>query len=373
MSQVVSKKRTLFDRRIVVSLMLLQTAVLLSLAINTERYLRKAIIQSATAGTQIAANLLALQYTLPVLAGRLSLSEQHMNWIADDGYAVSLTVQDGNGNTSLFESHSTPVNEGRTIFRSIGGDLYPKKQIQASAPIVHEGEVIGNIILGLDPFGTFASIRIGRWQAVAISTGGLLLSFLLVWTATRSLLHPIRALVKAAAKAVNSELNANVQCRTIQEINELAGSLRAVAERQTVQEDQQVNLAPFTPRIGELAQLAGYVANEIRNPLAGISGCSQVLKKMSRTDFVRAELIDMIGSDVERLDHIVGKFLDFARYSDPECQTVMVSEVVETAISAVSVAILNGLGSLHPSSIQSRPIIHRPCVMACWQYIQPGG
>ena len=88
-------------------------------------------------------------------------------------------------------------------------------------------------------------------------------------------------------------------------------------------------------RLAELGELAACVANEIRNPLAGISACSQVLKKSQEGERVKDELLNMILSDVERLEEVVMKFLDFASLSDSGLKSLKINEVVEETLSLV--------------------------------------
>jgi nitrogen fixation/metabolism regulation signal transduction histidine kinase len=88
-------------------------------------------------------------------------------------------------------------------------------------------------------------------------------------------------------------------------------------------------------KMASLGELAACIANEVRNPLAGISGCSQVLRRRFEGNQETEELLDMISSDVKRLEEVVRKFIDFARLSKPELRNTRIIEVVERAIDLI--------------------------------------
>ncbi len=71
-------------------------------------------------------------------------------------------------------------------------------------------------------------------------------------------------------------------------------------------------------RMGDLAmlgELAAGIAHEIRNPLASISGSIQVLNdSLSKEDaLINERLMDIISREIDRLNHMVNDFLQFAR------------------------------------------------------------
>lgn len=67
-------------------------------------------------------------------------------------------------------------------------------------------------------------------------------------------------------------------------------------------------------QLAQLGQLSASIAHEIRNPLAGISGSFQMIKKLNHLP----EKVDMLASigvkETERLNDLVCSFLDFARF-----------------------------------------------------------
>jgi two-component system sensor histidine kinase PilS (NtrC family) len=66
-------------------------------------------------------------------------------------------------------------------------------------------------------------------------------------------------------------------------------------------------------RLATVGRLSANMAHEIRNPVASISGAVEALAKDLPPDEGRNRLVEIVLRESERLDHIVGSFLDYAR------------------------------------------------------------
>jgi signal transduction histidine kinase len=88
-------------------------------------------------------------------------------------------------------------------------------------------------------------------------------------------------------------------------------------------------------RLAALGQLSAGLAHEIRNPLAVIKGSADMLtRKVAGSEPLVAELAGYISSEVNRLNVLVVRFLDFARPSKLELRPERVVEIVERALEA---------------------------------------
>lgn len=117
-----------------------------------------------------------------------------------------------------------------------------------------------------------------------------------------------------------------------QRYRELAETLAETNRRlEQIQEE-----ARRSERLAALGQLSAGLAHEIRNPLGVIKGAAEMLnKKLQPTDHVTSELAGYISSEVNRLNAIVSRFLDFARPHDLELSPQEISPLIDRALKAV--------------------------------------
>jgi signal transduction histidine kinase len=89
-------------------------------------------------------------------------------------------------------------------------------------------------------------------------------------------------------------------------------------------------------RLAALGQLSAGLAHEIRNPLGVIRGSAEMLtQKVAGTNPLASELAGYISIEVNRLNSLVARFLDFARPSHLDLQPLQVSAIVDRALDAV--------------------------------------
>jgi signal transduction histidine kinase len=83
----------------------------------------------------------------------------------------------------------------------------------------------------------------------------------------------------------------------------------------------------FSTRLTAMSRLTGGVAHEIKNPLNAIALHLEILRsKLTEHPEMRAE-VEVIGSEIARLDRVVKTFLDFQRPVDLKMRPVNVVEV----------------------------------------------
>jgi nitrogen-specific signal transduction histidine kinase len=93
-------------------------------------------------------------------------------------------------------------------------------------------------------------------------------------------------------------------------------------------------------RLAALGQLSAGLAHEIRNPLAVIKGSADMLShKVAASEPLIAELAGYISSEVNRLNALVVRFLDFARPSKLELRPERIPEIVDRALAAATAAV----------------------------------
>lgn len=89
-------------------------------------------------------------------------------------------------------------------------------------------------------------------------------------------------------------------------------------------------------RLAALGQMSAGLAHEIRNPLGVIKGSAEMLsQKLSGAEPLAGELAGYISSEVDRLNALVARFLDFARPMQVEAKPHPVSDIVDRALESV--------------------------------------
>ena len=95
-------------------------------------------------------------------------------------------------------------------------------------------------------------------------------------------------------------------------------------------------------RLAALGQLSAGLAHEIRNPLGVIKGSAEMLsQKVAGSQPLVAELAGYISSEVNRLNALVVRFLDFARPSKLETRPERISEIVDHALESAAASFPN--------------------------------
>jgi len=95
-------------------------------------------------------------------------------------------------------------------------------------------------------------------------------------------------------------------------------------------------------RLAALGQLSAGLAHEIRNPLAVIKGSAEMLtQKLRGAAPLTSELAGYISSEVNRLNALVSRFLDFARPLHVELRPLDISRVADRALESVAGALPN--------------------------------
>lgn len=130
----------------------------------------------------------------------------------------------------------------------------------------------------------------------------------------------------------------------------LASSFNQVAEgyRHTIEDKER--------HVQILARMAGGVAHEVRNPLGGIRGFAELLKKELGNDDKRVRYVDYMLKEVDVLELLVQTVLDFARPITARCTPMPMESLVEALVPAVQ----HRISELEQEGIRIvfQPVVH---------------
>ena len=110
-------------------------------------------------------------------------------------------------------------------------------------------------------------------------------------------------------------------------------------------------------RLYAAGQLSAGLAHEIRNPLASIAGAVGMLRRDRLSEQRRAECLEIINKERERLERLLTSFLDFARPRPPRYQTTDVEEVLDSVLDLSSHAVLDGAVRLRKEVADGLPAV----------------
>ncbi|MDT0509160.1 stimulus-sensing domain-containing protein [Novosphingobium sp. MMS21-SN21R] len=187
---------------------------------------------------------------------------------------------------------------GRTeVFLRYAPDRTPV--ITAAAPVGTKGEVLLSLRNALD---ITQSVRDARQTLVIIIGIALLLSVQLSLFLARTIVQPLRALVRAAVRVRLGREREVVVPRLPDRGDEIGLLARAVSDMTTA----------LRQRIDAVEMFAADVAHELKNPLASLSSA---LETMERVDdpALRRQLADIAAHDVQRLDRLITEIADASR------------------------------------------------------------
>jgi nitrogen-specific signal transduction histidine kinase len=120
--------------------------------------------------------------------------------------------------------------------------------------------------------------------------------------------------------------------RQVQQYQKLSETLEETNRQLRRAEDE----ARRSERLAALGQLSAGLAHEIRNPLGVIKGSAEMLtKKLQDSQPFESELAGYISSEVNRLNALVARFLDFARPQRVELASVRITALVDHCLESV--------------------------------------
>src|SRR5205085_10769844 len=120
--------------------------------------------------------------------------------------------------------------------------------------------------------------------------------------------------------------------RQVKRYQELSETLAEANRQLEAAQDE----ARRSERLAALGQLSAGLAHEIRNPLGVIKGSAEMLtQKLKEAQPLVGELAGYIFTEVNRLNALVARFLDFARPSHLELRAVSAPMLIDRALEVV--------------------------------------
>ena len=108
---------------------------------------------------------------------------------------------------------------------------------------------------------------------------------------------------------------------------------KAELEQVYIELRQNIEQLKKTERLTAAGQLSASLAHEIRNPLASISGATGILSRGQASADDRAECLDILAKESQRLNKLLTNFLEFARPRLPRMQSTEPLELIHSVVT----------------------------------------
>jgi len=148
--------------------------------------------------------------------------------------------------------------------------------------------------------------------------------------------RPVKALVDTMHQVQEGNLEVRVGPMGGDELSVLGRSFDAMISRldETSTEVARLHREQMTraERLASIGEMAASVAHEIKNPLAGLAGATQVLAKSFGPGDERYPVVQEMLKLTGRLDKTIRDLLSFARESEPKWVRANLNDVVEETL-----------------------------------------
>lgn len=171
--------------------------------------------------------------------------------------------------------------------------------INAAAPVPPRGEVL---LATRNPRDATQAIRDARQTLAIVVAVALLLSVQLSLFLARTIVQPLRALVRAAVR-VRLGRDRDVVVPRLPERGDEIGLLARAFSDMT---------AALRQRIDAVESFAADVSHELKNPLASLRSAIESLGKVEDPT-LRADLMAIAAHDVQRIDRLISEIADASR------------------------------------------------------------
>ncbi|MFH2024607.1 MAG: PAS domain S-box protein [bacterium] len=205
-------------------------------------------------------------------------------------------------------------------------------------------ESANDIIISIDPEGKIISWN-GTIERItghkSVDVKGLFISNILAVSDSDSFASKIKGLLKKKKFSVWESSILNKDGETV----DVSWSFSAIKDEQgnvigiviigrdlTERKILEAKLTQ-SAKMASLGIMAGGVAHEIRNPLAIIDSCAQILNTQANDKKIRGLAVEKIRNATKRATEIVNNLLKFARQSEFALELLDIHQVIDNALS----------------------------------------
>ncbi len=156
---------------------------------------------------------------------------------------------------------------------------------------------------------------------------------------SRFITRPVEHLVEATKVLASGRFDIKVSPRSRDEIGDLANSFNHMASELEVREkelqDAQVALVQ-SEKMAAFGQLGAGIAHEVKNPLAGILGLTQLCLLEAERETTQFENLSLIEKETKRCKTIIDNLLKFSRQEKVSFDMTDINQVAVDTVAIIS-------------------------------------
>lgn len=199
---------------------------------------------------------------------------------------------------------------------------------------------------------------------ISLGIGGIIAGILLGWLISRRLLAPINQLVLWVRGASGEAVFENLKLPPGGELDELGERIKDLIDQINRANENLLRnkeLLQHSNKFATLGKIAPTIAHEIRNPLAAIKMLVYSIREEANIPASVKEDLDIISSEIDRMEHFTKDFLRFAKPADPVFSEVHPIECLREVIQLLKPRLKkNSINLLDNTTITSRYVMADP-------------
>ncbi|MCG8634726.1 MAG: ATP-binding protein [Desulfobacterales bacterium] len=171
-----------------------------------------------------------------------------------------------------------------------------------------------------------------RRAIISLVIGGILLASLLSYLIAMTIVRPLTRLRQGIERISSGDLEYKVDIRDPDIAATLAGSFNRMAaslNKSSRELKRTYGELAQNEKLAAVGQMTAGIAHEIKNPLGIIRGSAQVVANPDRPIEMREKAAQFIMEEVDRLNHTLTAFLDFAKPPSPTIKPIDIRLLVE--------------------------------------------
>jgi signal transduction histidine kinase len=275
------------------------------------------------------ARYLALNSELGVLIGDQKMLERLANNLLSEKDVVQVLIEDEDGKI-LVKVESGVYTDSKEAVAKIR--LRQQEENEAFWGSSSQDQVLGKVHVVYTASGIDELLDKLRTRYAVAVIGLAAVGLLAFFFFSRSLVAPLKELVKASRIVARGDLNARVKPGSLPETNELAEAFNHMLSsldesRKSLEQTYQEMIQQKA--LAEVGHFALTVAHEVKNPLGIIKGALDIIKKEDIDHEVKSTMIEYVDDEIRRLNRLIQDFLDFSRPRKPVFEKVELNSLMK--------------------------------------------